>query len=211
MSGERGEIHVGYAPSLTIELLPRALRLFRESNGGVRVQLHDLSTEEMLRRLREGGLDVALLVKTSAKSLTGLKFEELHRPAVCVAMHPAHRLARIRKVGIKQLLNERLIAYTRADYPEHHAWLTNLFVPFKRLPQISEEHDSSTSLIASVEAGRGIALVLQGFECLAGPRLKVQPLIPAPPHLAVGVAFQRETNSPTTRSFIVAVKRAKSA
>src|SRR5258705_10141211 len=26
--GERGEIHVGYAPSLTVELLPRALRYF---------------------------------------------------------------------------------------------------------------------------------------------------------------------------------------
>src|SRR5256886_4374985 len=47
--GERGEIHVGYAPSLTVELLPRALRFFQEANPGVRVQLHDLSTQEMLR------------------------------------------------------------------------------------------------------------------------------------------------------------------
>src|SRR2546425_7926330 len=28
--GNRGEIHVGYAPSLTVEVLPRALRYFRE-------------------------------------------------------------------------------------------------------------------------------------------------------------------------------------
>jgi DNA-binding transcriptional LysR family regulator len=39
---------VAYAPSLTVELLPGALRCFRESNPGVRVQLHDLSTREML-------------------------------------------------------------------------------------------------------------------------------------------------------------------
>jgi hypothetical protein len=52
----------------------------------------------------------------------------------------------VRKVGLKQLLDERLIAYTRADYPEHHAWLVGLFAPFKRRPQIAEEHDSSTSL-----------------------------------------------------------------
>src|SRR5579863_8810071 len=32
--GKRGEIHVGYAPSLTVELLPRALGYFRESNPG---------------------------------------------------------------------------------------------------------------------------------------------------------------------------------
>ena len=48
--GKRGEIHVGYAPSLTVELLPRALRCFRESNPGVRVQLHDLSTRGNVAR-----------------------------------------------------------------------------------------------------------------------------------------------------------------
>ena len=49
--GKRGEINVGYAPSLMVKLLPRALRCFRKSNPGVRVRLHDLSTQEMLRGL----------------------------------------------------------------------------------------------------------------------------------------------------------------
>ena len=110
-SGQRGEIHVGYAPSLTVELLPRALRFFQEANPGVRVQLHDLSTQEMLRGLRDGKLHVALLIQLSAKVLAGLVFEELHRYAVCVAVHPAHPLARARKVGLEQVANERLIAY----------------------------------------------------------------------------------------------------
>jgi DNA-binding transcriptional LysR family regulator len=43
-NGQRGEIHVGYAPSLTVELLPTALRLYQETNSGVSVRLHDLST-----------------------------------------------------------------------------------------------------------------------------------------------------------------------
>jgi DNA-binding transcriptional LysR family regulator len=111
-SGQRGEIRVGYAPSLTVELLPRALRFFQEANPGVRVQLHDLSTQEMLRGLRDGKLHVALLIQLSAKVLTGLVFEELHRFAVCVAVHPSHPLARARKVGLEQVANERLIAYT---------------------------------------------------------------------------------------------------
>src|SRR3989449_5142199 len=71
-NGERGEIHVGYAPSLTVELLPRALRLFQDANPGVRVQLHDMSTQEMLRGLRDGKLHVALMIQTSPKALAGL-------------------------------------------------------------------------------------------------------------------------------------------
>jgi DNA-binding transcriptional LysR family regulator len=208
-SGQRGEIHVGYAPSLTVELLPRALRFFQEANPGVRVQLHDLSTRELLHGLRDGKLHVALLIQLSARVLAGLVFEELRRYAVCVAVHPAHPLARARKVGLEQVARERLIAYTLADYPEYHAWLSDLFAPLKRPPLIAEEHDSATSLIASVEAGRGVALVQQGFECLAGPRLKIRPLTPAPAPFVVGIAYRREANSPATENFIAAARRAK--
>src|SRR5438105_2740317 len=102
-SGQSGEIHVGYAPSLTVEILPRALKLFQEANPGVRVQLHDLSTQEMLRGLRDGRLNVALLIQLSAEVLTGLVFEERHRFAGCVAVHPSHPLARARKVWLEQV------------------------------------------------------------------------------------------------------------
>jgi len=61
----------------------------------------------------------------------------------------------------------------------------------------------------SVEAGRGVALVHQDFDCLSGPRLKVRPLTPAPPPFVVGVAYRKETNSKATESFIAAAKRAK--
>jgi LysR family transcriptional regulator, benzoate and cis,cis-muconate-responsive activator of ben and cat genes len=209
-SGKRGEIDVGYAPSLAVELLPRALRSFQEANPGVRVQLHDLSTQEMLRRLRDGKLHVALLVQVSPGALTGLGFEELARHAVCVAAHPAHRLARARKVGLERVAQERLIGFTRADYPEYHAWIAQLFAPLGPAPPIVEEHDGVTSLIAAVEAGRGVALVSQRLDCLAGPRLKVRPLHPAPPPLVVGIAYRREDRSPATGRFLAAAQGAKS-
>src|SRR5438477_7781478 len=167
--GKRGEIHVGYAPSLAVELLPRALKFFQEAKPGVRVQLHDSSTQEMLRGLRDGKLHVAMLVQVSAKVLAEFVFEELQRYVVCVAMHPAHPLARARKVGLEQVAKERLIAFTLADYPEHHAWLADWFAPLNRPPQLAEEHDSATSVIAEVEAGRGVALVSHRFDCLASP------------------------------------------
>jgi len=206
-SGKRGEIHVGYAPSLTVELLPRALRTFQDANPDIRVQLHDLSTQEMLQGLRNGKLHLALLIQLSARVLAGLVFEELHRYAVCVAVNLAHPLARARKVGLEQVARERLIAYTLADYPEYHAWLADLFAPLKRPPIIAEEHDSATSLIASVEAGRGVALVQQGFDCLTGPRLKVRPLTPPPSPLVVGIAYRNEKRPAAVDEFIAAAKQ----
>lgn len=206
-NGQGGEIQVGYAPSLTVELLPQTLKAFQETHPGVRVRLHDLSTQEMLRGLRDGKLHVALMIQLAPKVMDGLRFEELHRYAVSVAMHPAHPLARMRKVGLAQVAAERLIAYTLADYPEYHAWLADSFASLGRAPQIAEEHDSATSLIASVEAGHGVALVQQGFECLTGPRLKVRPLAPAPPPFVVGIARRNETSVTIIERFVDAARR----
>jgi len=208
-NGQRGEIHVGYAPSLTVEILPRALKLFQEANPGVRVQLHDLSTQEMLRGLRDGKLNVALMIQTSAKVLAGITFEELDRYPVSLAAYPSHPLARARKVGLEQLAGERLIAFTLADYPEYHAWLADWLAPLKPKPRIAEEHDSATSLIAAVEAGRGVAIVPQRMDSLAGSRLKIRPLTPAPPPCVVGIAYRKEARSAATDNFIAAAKRAE--
>jgi len=151
---------------------------------------------------------VALLVQVSPKALAGLVFEELQRLTVCLAMHPAHPLARARRVGLEQIAKERLIAFTRTDYPEHHAWIAGLLAPLNGSPQIVEEHDSITSLMAAVESGRGVAVLAQPINGLASPRLKIRPLQPAPPPLAVGIAYCKKSRSTTTANFIDAARLA---
>jgi DNA-binding transcriptional LysR family regulator len=206
--GKRGEIRVGYAPSLTAQLLPRVLRFFQETNPQVRVQLHDLSSQDMLRGVQDGWLHLGWMVRPSENSLKGLDFVEASRHSVCVAMPLGHRLAQTRKIGIAQIIDENLLAFTRADYPENHEWLAQLFKPFGREPAITEEHESSASLIAALEAGRGIALVLEGFDCLVGQRLKVRKLVPPPASYVVGLVRRVNDASNTAKSFLAAVKRA---
>lgn len=207
--GQTGSIHVGYAPSLTVELLPSILRLFQQACPGVQIHLHDLSTQEMLRGLRDERLHVALLVQMSAKIMTGLVFEELQQYPVCVAMHPSHPLAKKSEIEMKDIIGERLIAFSLTEYPEHHAWIAGLFARFPSPPRIAEEHDSVTSLIASVEVGRGIALVSQRIECMTGPRLLIRPLVPAPPPLSVGIARRLEDIPPFVTKFIAAARQVK--
>jgi LysR family transcriptional regulator, benzoate and cis,cis-muconate-responsive activator of ben and cat genes len=199
-----GEIHVAYAPSLTVQILPDTLRLFQSESPGVRVVLHDLSTEEMLHGLQENKLDVALMIHPGRKNLRGLEFEELYRYPLCLAVNPAHPLARKRKVGLADVIAERLIAYSKADYPEYHERLAALFEPFRHMPQVAEEHDSSTSLIAAVEAGRGVALVPASLGCLAGPRLKLRSLTPPPEPLVVGLVRRPGGRSKLVEQFLAA-------
>ena len=198
-----GHLNVGYAPSLTVEVLPQALRSFEKECPRVRVTIQDLSIREMINGLREGRLDAALTVESSGKEMRGLAFEKLRSYPVCVALGATHRLVRAKRIDLAELNGERLIVYSREEYPEYHEWLNGLFGrPIQRLLKNAEEHDSGTSLIAAVEAGRGVAVVASVFSRVAGPRLKLRELQPSPAPLVVGVAYHRRRLGPAARQFV---------
>ena len=187
--GAGEEIHVGYAPSLTIQILPRALRAFQARFPKARVALHDLSTEEMLAGLRADSLQLALTVQPPRNMLRGLQFQELARYPLCVALTPQHPLAKFKVISLEQLAGEPMIGYSRKDYPEYHDTLDGIFAGGRR-PRIVEEHDGVTSIIAAVESGRGFALVPRCVESMAGPRVKLIPLKPSPEPITVGAVWK---------------------
>lgn len=206
--GERGEIHVGYAPSLTVELLPCTLHAFHNQAPGVNVKLHDLSSEEMLVGLREGRLHLNLVARPSARTLGGLKFELLREYPLCVALPPAHRLARAKRVDLRAVATATLVAYSRAEYPEYHAMLTELFGQIDATPRIGEEHDSAASLIAAAEIGRGLAIVPACLGLLAGLRLKFRPLSPAPAPVQLGAVYDAQRLPASAAKFLAAARGA---
>lgn len=204
--GERGEIHVGYAPSLTIEMLPCVLDSFHNTAPGVQVKLHDLSSEEMVRGVHDGKLHVSLVAHPGAKSIGPLKFELLREYPICVAMPPTHRLARAKQVELAQITGEKFLAYSRAEYPEYHAMLVELFGRAGATPQIAEEHDSAPSLIAAAEIGRGLVLAPACLGMLAGARLKFRPLHPAPPPVQLGALYDSKRLPAAAAKFLAATR-----
>ena len=207
--GERGEIHVGYAPSLTTEVLPCALHSFHNAAPGVHVKLHDLSSEEMLRGVGEGRLHLGLMARPSERALRGLKFELLREYPICVAMPPKHLLARMKSVELRQMAGEPLVGYSRAEYPEYHAMLTELFAQIGRAPRITEEHDSAPSLIAAAEIGRGLVIAPACLGILAGGRLKFLPLHPSPPLIQLVAVFDPQRLTGAAAKFLAAARPAE--
>jgi DNA-binding transcriptional LysR family regulator len=202
-----GELHVGYAPSLTVRILPPTLRAFQIELRDVRVRLHDLSTEEILSGLREGKLQIAFLVRPTRSMLRGMRFENLLQDSPRLALAPNHRLASQRTVTLAEAAQEPLIAYTRKDYPEYHEYLAEILAAIKMKPRIAEEHDSVSSLIAAVEAGCGVALTPESLACFAGPRLKLMALSPAPKPFVVGAAWPAAGLTPAAERFFKCAKQ----
>ena len=199
------EINVGYVPSGTVEILPRALRVFRDRFPGVHVILHDLTAEEMQPLLLQRKLDLALTVLRHRLSRE-LAMQELARYATCVAVGATHPLAGSKCVRLDQVASEPVAAYTRKDYPGYHKHLAKMFATVGRKPRIGSEHDSGSSLIAAVVAGHEFALLPSCVRGMAGARLKLLKLRPALPPWSIVALWRKDAETEPVRAFVAAAR-----
>jgi DNA-binding transcriptional LysR family regulator len=201
------ELHVGYAMSPTVRILPQSLRMFQAAQPSMRVKLHDLSTEEMLAGLRSGKLQIAIMVHSRFVVARGLNLEDLASLPVCLAVAPGHPLANRKAVKITEIARYPLIAFSRKEYPDYHEVLAAWFSKSKEKPRIAEEHDSVASLIAAVEAGDGVALVTESMGCVAGSRLSLARIVPAPAPLVIAAVWHEGRLSATAEQFLSCARK----
>lgn len=204
-AAKAAELRVGYAPSPTVEILPRALRAFQKAAPKACVELFDQSTEESLAGLSAGTIDVALVVQPPPKCGSGLVFEKLLELSVGIIVPPEHTFARRRSVTLDEALSEPLVPYIRKGYTDYHHWLSDVLKRTQRKPRFVTAVDGAISLIAAVEAGQGIGFAPSTFAAVAGRRVRFVPLSGAPP-LAVGYIVRGARRNEILETFINALQ-----
>src|SRR5436190_22744256 len=186
--GEYGELHVGYAPSPTVEILPPALAAFQKAVPRVKLLLHDLSSDGLITGLQDASLELAIMVEPIGEQTAGIEFEVMRSYPLCVAMTSVHPFARMKSIPLETLAAEPVVVLRRKDYSVSEQYLDRLFASIRAKPSIAVECDSASSLITEVEAGRGIALATPVLKLVTGKRLLYRPLTGTTEVLSVGIA-----------------------
>ncbi len=206
-AGRSVTLRVGYAPSLTAGLLPAAIAAFTQRHPRVRVELLDLSSEEMRAGLEAGALDVVVTV-LPAKPDPETRWTVLRAEAWRLAVGEAHPLRAKKSIAPADLDNQRLLLFCQRDYPEYWQRVTAWFKAQGINARVAGEYDGANSLIAAVEAGLGAALVVERMAC-SFPRVALKPLKPAPEpaQIAAGLPADK-ADEPMLRVFVEELKRA---
>src|SRR6476661_2282645 len=103
-SAEPTELHVGYSPMPTAEILPKTLRAFQRAMPNVHVRSHDWTNKDILDGIRDGRLQLGLIIPpTKTSALRDVRYEELFHERVCVAVAPQHPFARRRAIPITEV------------------------------------------------------------------------------------------------------------
>jgi len=200
-------LQIGYAPTPTAEVLPKILRKFHESSPQIQVVLHDHSSPEMLRGLREKRLDAAFMMEPAKQSARGIVFEPLRSYRVGIAMSPIHRLVRRKSIAICELLDEPFIAYSVEQFPDYHEFMSRAVggVVKKKL-RIVQECDGGPTLIAAVESGKGVTVAFEVLTASSGSRLRFVPLSSTSTKAVIGIAHRSGHLSPELNALIAAAR-----
>jgi LysR family transcriptional regulator, benzoate and cis,cis-muconate-responsive activator of ben and cat genes len=159
-------LSVGFVASTLYGLLPDMVRRFRERHPQVEVVLHEMTTVEQMRALKEGRIDVGFgRLKSEDPSIRRIVLRE---ERMMVALDPAHRLAR-EEGGLRlgQLIHERLLVYPKAPRPSFADQVLAAFSAANLAPDHVQEVRELQIAMGLVAAGQGIAIVpesLQGMQ-----------------------------------------------
>jgi DNA-binding transcriptional LysR family regulator len=117
---EPGTVRLGWFISAGAALLPRALAALRRSHPAITVVTREGSTPALVRALRAGTLDLALLASVPPfrppdTETPPLRLRTLTERSLCVAVPAAHPLARGEFIDVADLHGQQWIAGSGED------------------------------------------------------------------------------------------------
>ena len=153
-------LRVGYAPSATAGILPRALERFHAAMPHVKVELTDVSPPEMIQMAVGGQLDVVIALEPSVVSTRGFKWSEFRRLSLILIIRADHPLARRKRISPKLLCGVPLVGLGRKNFPDYVPSMRRSLKPLGCAPHfVALEEDGVPTLFAGVEAYNAAAIL----------------------------------------------------
>lgn len=202
--GNPEELHIGYAPSPTVQIVAGVLFRYHQLSPGARITLHDLTQNEMLSGLRAGKLDAALTVRPAIGQMRGLKFEAIRRYAMGIICAGSSPLARQPGVRPSVIATSELVVYQASEFPDYHQLVAKLLGVSKRKLSIRQECDGVFSLVAAVEAECGVAVVGEFITAITGDRVRFVPFVAKADSLDIGLLYPQSGSGENVRQLIAA-------
>ena len=202
-----GHVRVGFTESASFN--PRvtsALRRFRSARPDVEVSLEEHQSTELASALREDRLDAAFL-RPPLKTEEGLTLHLLEEEEMVVAIPSGHRLARRKRIDLRELVGEPFILYPRSVRPGLADAVVAACEKAGFTPRVDQYAPQLSATINLVAASLGISIVPKSMQALQPHALAYVPLRGRPVLAQLGIAHRAAENSAAVLNFI-AVTRA---
>ncbi|WBB69847.1 LysR family transcriptional regulator [Micromonospora sp. WMMD812] len=186
----RGRVRLGATPSLATSLAPPVLRRFRDAHPTVDLRVEEGGSQDLVRDLLRGDLDLALIIMPAHGTDPGLRADPILRESLVVAA-PAEppATATTGELRITDLRDQPMVMF-REGYDLRDATLHACRdAGFE--PTIAVDGGEMDAVLSFVEAGLGIALV-PGIVVARRPGVRITQLAPPGVTRTIAVARRRD-------------------
>lgn len=172
-----GTVRLGWFPSAGAVLVPRALTSLRASDPGLDVVGREGSTPALVRALRAGSLDLALLASAPPfrppdTESPPLALQTLTERALCLAVPAVHPLARGDFVDVADLRGQRWIAGSSSGEDR----LMGVWPGLDERPEIAHTARDWLAKLHLVAAGLGLTTAPATLAAAAPPGVRILPV-----------------------------------
>lgn len=172
-----GTVRVGWVPSAGVALLPRAISALRADHPTITVVSREGATPALIRALRSGSIDLALLSSAPPyrpldSESPPLVAETLTERSLCLALPASHPLARREYVDIADLRGQRWIAAP----PSSGDWGMGVWPGLDERPEIAHTARDWLAKLHLVAAGCGLTTVSASLAQAAPEGVRIRPV-----------------------------------
>lgn len=156
---EVNPLNIGYVANLFYDLLPVTLASFQRSFPNIPINLFDMSCGEQFRALEDGKIDLAFVGLHEPIEERGLRYQRIASYDTVAAVAKNNPLAKKVVIRLKELKPLFFIGMSEESYPGYRRWLTQTCRKVGFSPKVLQDADIERTLIQSVAAGLGVALL----------------------------------------------------
>ena len=205
--GEMGRLRIGFTPSAPHHVLPALMQTFRRHHPAISCMLAEASSEDQVRQILEGDLDVGILRPPAVRPATLVCTTFLHEPYVAV-LPRSHRLASARAVSLGDLSSDPFVLIARRVVAAIHDQIVAACVEAGFTAHVAQEATNIHAVVALVAAGCGVSLLPKSAAELGVRDVVCRPLKHTSLQTVMAVAHLRHAASPAVRAFVQSAVRA---
>lgn len=203
-AGDLGRIALGFTGSTTYELLPRLSRVLREELPDVELELFgEMLTPRSVAGLVDGSLDLAFLRPPVRQP--GLTVHVIRREPLIAVLPEQHALARSQSVPLARLAEAPFVSYPSHFRSVVHDAVLDACREAGFEPRTTHEVGETSTLVAFVAAGLGVALVPASVRHLQITGAVYRPLAGTTEEVALALAYRSDDESVLLRRVLAHV------
>ncbi|MEM9925514.1 MAG: LysR family transcriptional regulator [Cyanobacteria bacterium P01_D01_bin.50] len=198
--GEMGQLVVGFVSSAAYNILPDILRNSRNRIPNISLELHELTTDEQLRWLQSGRVDVGFVRPPVDENTYESKI--IFRESLAIALPENHQLANQEKVSLQSLIKESFILFPRFLAPGLYDVIISFCQRVGFSPRVAQEAIQMQTIVSLVAAGIGVAIVPESLQNLQRTGIVYKSFVEETPQVSIAMIWRKNDESPILQKFL---------